>query len=121
MRSFSRIRLALAGSITVLLLVAFGVFGGLGYAKSAAHQVTKVVGVAHVSQPAQSARVTAHAAEAKTSSHHEDAEKGRGGHHGDDDDDDADEDQYKPGKGCGDKNHVHRRHDECHGHGGPGH
>ena len=119
MRSFSRIRLALAGSITVLLLVAFGVFGGLGYAKSAAHQVTKVVGVAHVSQPAQSARVTAHAAEAKTSSHHEDGEKGRG-HHGDDDDD-ADEDQYKPGKGCGDKNHVHRRHDECHGHGGPGH
>ena len=21
--------------------------------------------------------------------------------------------QYKPGKGCGDKNHQHARHDEC--------
>jgi hypothetical protein len=24
-----------------------------------------------------------------------------------------DEDQYKPGKGCGDKNHEHSREDEC--------
>ena len=30
--------------------------------------------------------------------------------------------QYKPGKGCGDKNHQHARHDECknHGNGGGG-
>lgn len=21
--------------------------------------------------------------------------------------------QYRPGKGCGDKNHIHARHDEC--------
>jgi hypothetical protein len=25
----------------------------------------------------------------------------------------ADQSQYKPGKGCGDKNHVHEREDEC--------
>jgi hypothetical protein len=25
----------------------------------------------------------------------------------------ADSSQYKPGKGCGDKNHVHAREDEC--------
>ena len=24
-----------------------------------------------------------------------------------------DEDQYRPGKGCGDKNHIHLREDEC--------
>ena len=31
--------------------------------------------------------------------------------------------QYRPGKGCGDKNHVHARHNECknHGHGHHGH
>lgn len=30
-----------------------------------------------------------------------------------DDDDDPSDDQYKPGKGCGDKNHVHARVNEC--------
>ena len=25
----------------------------------------------------------------------------------------ASDSQYRPGKGCGDKNHVHARHDEC--------
>jgi len=25
----------------------------------------------------------------------------------------ADESEYKPGKGCGDKNHVHEREDDC--------
>jgi hypothetical protein len=89
------------------VLVAFGIFGGLGYARSAAHQVKNVVGVVEVSKTAQSAHATAREAQASTSTRH--------------DDDDADEDQYKPGKGCGDKNHVHRRHDECHNHGGHGH
>jgi hypothetical protein len=93
----------------VLLLVGVGVFGGLGYAKSAANRVGKVADVVKVSGTAQSAHATARAAAATKSTRH------------DDDDDDADEDQYKPGKGCGDKNHVHRRNDECHDHGGHGH
>lgn len=41
---------------------------------------------------------------------------GGGGGNGDDDDDDDDEpgdDQYKPGKGCGDKNHVHFKEGKC--------
>jgi hypothetical protein len=34
--------------------------------------------------------------------------------------------EYRPGKGCGDKNHIHKRHGECkpkhhHGHGGHKH
>ncbi|MFY9578220.1 MAG: hypothetical protein WAQ33_02745 [Gaiellaceae bacterium] len=28
-------------------------------------------------------------------------------------DDNGKDDEYKPGKGCGDKNHVHAREDEC--------
>jgi hypothetical protein len=28
--------------------------------------------------------------------------------------------QYRPGKGCGDKNHIHARHDECKDKGGHG-
>jgi len=27
--------------------------------------------------------------------------------------DQPDQDQYRPGKGCGDKNHIHLREDEC--------
>jgi hypothetical protein len=30
-----------------------------------------------------------------------------------DDDDEPAKDQYKPGKGCGDKNHVHAKENEC--------
>jgi hypothetical protein len=37
------------------------------------------------------------------------ANGGEGGGKGDD----ASDAQYKPGKGCGDKNHEHARHDEC--------
>lgn len=38
---------------------------------------------------------------------------GGGGEHDDENDDDPSNDQYKPGKGCGDKNHVHARENEC--------
>jgi hypothetical protein len=46
------------------------------------------------------------------------------GNHGDAGNGNASKSQYRPGKGCGDKNHVHARHDECkkdgndHGNGG---
>jgi hypothetical protein len=32
----------------------------------------------------------------------------------------ASDSQYKPGKGCGDKNHTHARHDECKNNGSHG-
>jgi hypothetical protein len=51
--------------------------------------------------------------------------------HGDEGEGSAAKSEYKPGKGCGDKNHQHARHDECknkgekgddgHGNGGNGH
>lgn len=34
---------------------------------------------------------------------------GHGPHHG------ASDGQYRPGKGCGDRNHIHERHGECKG------
>ena len=37
--------------------------------------------------------------------------KGGGGN--DDEDDEPSHDQYKPGKGCGDDNHVHSKGNEC--------
>ncbi len=35
-------------------------------------------------------------------------------------DDSSGKTEYRPGKGCGDKNHVHARHDECKGDHGNG-
>ncbi len=37
------------------------------------------------------------------------------------DDGSAAKSQYRPGKGCGDKNHTHARHDECKDNGGGDH
>lgn len=103
-RSF---RPAVAASFTALLLVAIGAFGGAGYAASVQNQVSQVVHVFHVEKGGPSSGNPA----ATPDSHWND---GHQGGHGDGDDDD----QYRPGRGCGDKNHFHARHNECHHHGG---
>jgi hypothetical protein len=114
-------RPALAGAFTAVLLISFAVFGGASYASSMAHQVTKVVSVVNVSKGDDHAKATAHGTQASSSNSvsHDSVgrhSEGKGGNgNGDDENDGADEDQYKPGKGCGDKNHVHERHDECKG------
>jgi hypothetical protein len=81
-----------ATAVTVAMLTVFATLGGIGYASSAANSafhVTKIerlVGISH-----QSSRAPAGTP---------------GGNNpvwG----------QYRPGKGCGDKNHVHLRADEC--------
>jgi hypothetical protein len=105
-RASSRLGLALVA--TAAMLAAFGAAGGAGYAASAAKTVAKaadpVAIVSHVlaapkSTPAQAHRIVRAVSAAKTAS--------------DDDDDKPSDDQYKPGKGCGDKNHVHARENEC--------
>jgi hypothetical protein len=134
-RSF---RPAVAASFTVVLLVAIGAFGGAGYAASVQHQVShvanvfKIVDVAN-NPPAVSQQATAPSTStqvATTNGHGDDGHHGGGGddgHHGEDGHhgghgDGDDDDQYRPGRGCGDKNHVHDRHNECHHHGhGHGH
>ena len=94
-------RLALALAVTAAIAAVFGAFGGLGYAASAAaHAVAKAnpVAIVHHASPIRTLSAQPNA-----------AGKGK------DDDDEASpsKDQYKPGKGCGDKNHVHARENEC--------
>jgi hypothetical protein len=96
-RSF---RPAVAASFTALLLVAVGAFGGAGYAASVQHQVSQVVHVFNAEKGPSTGTP------ASTPDSH-----GNDGHHAGDDDD-----QYRPGRGCGDKNHFHARHNECHHH-----
>ena len=119
------LRPALAASSAALLIVAFGVFGGPGYAASAKHSAANVIHVFHAGADATSQNAATNNADA--SKHDQrggddhggrgDDDHGGGGGHGDDGDDD---DQYRPGKGCGDDHHVHSRHNECHDHGGHG-
>jgi hypothetical protein len=92
-------RAALATGLSAGMLALFASFGGIGYASSAVHstfhvsKVVRLVGISHHSQSkAPPARLNAQASGgAGTPS----------------------QDQYRPGKGCGDKNHVHLRVNEC--------
>jgi hypothetical protein len=91
-------RAALVTALTVGMLTVFATFGGIGYASSAAtsafdvSKLGRLVGISHTSHPA---KVSTHSRSAGTS---ENPIFG---------------DQYRPGKGCGDKNHIHLRENEC--------
>jgi hypothetical protein len=92
-------RAALATVLTAGMLTVFASFGGVGYASSAAQSVfhvSKVERLAGISRHSQSkapaARLSVHASGGASS---------------------PSQDQYRPGKGCGDKNHVHLRQNEC--------
>ena len=138
-RSF---RPALAVAFTAMLVLAFGVFGGAGYASSMKQQVSKVVQVFESSHSTSAPTVANNNSQSSNKSGGDHGKGGgdnggkgggdnggkgggdEGGHHGGGggDDDGGDDDQYKPGKGCGDNNHVHDKHNECKGHGrGHGH
>ena len=118
------LRPALAASSAAMLIVAFGVFGGPGYAASAKHSVANVINVFQAPTRANDLAKNAGATSQNAATNNSEASKhdqrggdnhgGGGGHDGDDDD------QYRPGKGCGDDHHVHSRHNECHDHGGHG-
>jgi hypothetical protein len=87
-------RTALAAALTVAMLSVFAAFGGIGYASSAAKdaiQVTKVGKLVGISSDNSSqSQVQSNGTENNPT-----------------------EGQYRPGKGCGDKNHVHLRENEC--------
>jgi hypothetical protein len=120
-------RVALAGALSVAMLAIFAGLGGMGYAANAAQQVVKVTNVANVVSFSNAQNNNSnnekgnggnayHAGNGGNGGNGDNGDNGgNNGHH----DDDADDDEYKPGKGCGDKNHVHSRHNECkddHGH-----
>jgi hypothetical protein len=116
-------RLGLALVATLSMLGAFGAVGGIGYAASAAKTVAKAVtpvAQAVKAAPAPPPPAPQLAAAAKSSDKKSDGgdnkgDKGgkKGGDDEDDDDDNPSHDQYKPGKGCGDDNHVHAKENEC--------
>ena len=77
------LRVGLAGSVTVAMLVALAATGALSYAaSSAADAVSAVTRVVSQSEP-----TTVSSSASST--------------------------QYQPGKGCGDKNHLHERSFQC--------
>jgi hypothetical protein len=94
-------RAALVTVLSVAMLAVFATFGGIGYASSAAtsaFQVSKLgqlVGISHTSHAAK----TRHSP-LKTSKVVAATNPIFG-------------DEYRPGKGCGDKNHIHTRSNEC--------
>ena len=84
------------------MLTVFATFGGIGYASSAAtsafhvSKLDRLVGLSQASHPAK----VSHSRSSQTRSNGAQANN-------------PVFDQYWPGKGCGDKNHVHLRENEC--------
>jgi hypothetical protein len=90
-------RAALVTILTVGMLTVFATFGGIGYASSAADNaihLSKIERLVGISESTQSTVVPADG----TSSTGTDS---------------SGDDEYRPGKGCGDPNHIHSGNDDC--------
>ena len=96
-------RLALAGALVVAIVTFFAVFGGVGYTTSAVQSI-------NVSRLGQA---VGQSNNSNNSNSNNNIQGNNNEGNNNDDNDGADDDEYKPGKGCGDKNHVHERENEC--------
>lgn len=106
LRTTMRSRRVVAAVVTTgLMLIPFAAFGGIGYAAQAAKSAAQ--SVAKSDSKASDNKAPAPAPAASTSSAKK-ADEGKKV-----EEKKPDDDQYKPGKGCGDKNHVHTREDDC--------
>jgi len=92
-------RTAFAAAMTVVMLSVFAAFGGIGYASSAAKDAVKVTKVAKL------VGISSNKASPHKASHSPVKSNGT--------ENNPTEGQYRPGKGCGDKNNVHLRENEC--------
>ena len=98
-RTAMRSRRVLAAVVTSgLMLIPFAAFGGVGYAAQAAKSAAQSVSSGNKGNDNSGDNN-------KGNSNAGDNNKGNGNSPADD--------QYKPGKGCGDKNHEHERENEC--------
>src|SRR6185295_12808165 len=98
-RTAMRSRRVLAAVVTTgLMLIPFAAFGGVGYASQAAKSAAQSVSGGNKGNSNSGDKN-------KGNDNVSDNNKGNGNT--------PDEDQYKPGKGCGDKNHEHERENEC--------
>jgi hypothetical protein len=99
-------RLAIAGAIAVATVTFFAVFGGVGYTTSAVSSIN----LSRLGQAVGQNNSQGNNGQGNNNSQGNNSQGNNGdnGNNGGPDDD-----QYKPGKGCGDKNHVHERENEC--------
>ena len=105
-------RSALVLALTVGMLTMFATFGGIGYASSAAHSalhISKLGRLVGISQPSHSLKVSGHSRPTKGAPVQSTQVQSSGAQG----DNPVFGDQYRPGKGCGDKNHIHLRENEC--------
>jgi hypothetical protein len=85
-------RTALAVALSAGMLAAFAGFGGIGYASNAVKHAVDVTKIGHIVGVSNQPAVTP---QGGSETHNPTF------------------DQYRPGKGCGDKNHIHLRENEC--------
>jgi hypothetical protein len=111
-RTAMRSRRVLAAVVTSgLMLIPFAAFGGVGYAAQAAKSAAQTVSntasnnKGNDNSGANNKGNNNSGDNNKGNSNAGDNNKGNGNSPADD--------QYKPGKGCGDKNHEHERENEC--------
>jgi hypothetical protein len=106
-------RAAVVTALTAGMLTMFAIFGGIGYASSAAHsgfhvwKLKQLIGISHHSH---SAKISGHSkisGNSQSSGAHSSAAQSSPTQSSPADD------EYRPGKGCGDKNHIHLRENEC--------
>jgi hypothetical protein len=113
-------RVLVTALTSAALLIPFAAFGGIGYAAQAAKGAAQ--SVSKSDNKGQSNNNNQGNSNFSGSNKNDNRGDDRGGNnnggHGDDEHGDGhhgkpDDDQYKPGKGCGDKNHEHEREHEC--------
>ena len=104
LRTTMRSRRVVAAVVTTgLMLVPFAAFGGIGYAAQAAQSAAQTV----------SGGGTQSSAKTNGQGNAQGGSNTQSNLNSNSNSNTPDEDQYKPGKGCGDKNHEHSREDEC--------
>jgi hypothetical protein len=104
-------RAALVTALTVAMLTLFATLGGIGYASSAAtgaFHVSKLGKLVGISDTSHSTKASKRSNSAQTRSIVSAPAKSKGPTNNP-----IFGDQYRPGKGCGDKNHIHLRENEC--------
>jgi len=108
-RTAMRSRRVLAAVVTSgLMLIPFAAFGGIGYAAQAAKSAAQSVsGGGSQSSAKTNGQGNAQGGSNTQSNVNSNSNSNTPATNT------PDEDQYKPGKGCGDKNHEHERENEC--------
>jgi hypothetical protein len=106
-------RLALAGALAVAMVTFFAVFGGVGYTTSAVQSID----VSRLAQAVGKDNKGNNNSGDNNKGNNNSGDNNKGNNNSGDNNKGNNngpaDDEYKPGKGCGDTNHVHERENEC--------